>query len=56
MTKRDTLPDRGPSRGIWTVEFSDHDRSPRFPPGWWIVPAALVGILILLAAVIAAGT
>jgi hypothetical protein len=55
VTKRDTLPDVAPQMNL-DLEFSDHDRSPRFPPGWWIVPAALVGILILLAAVIAAGT
>ena len=33
------------------AEFSDYGRSERFPPGWWIVPAALLsfGLAGLLA-------
>ena len=30
-------------------EFSEVGRDPRFPPGWYIVPGALLGVFVVLA-------
>jgi len=30
-------------------EFSEVGRDPRFPHGWYIVPGALLGVLLILA-------
>lgn len=27
----------------------DHHRDPRLAPGWWILPGALAGLLIIIA-------
>ncbi len=33
------------------AEFSDLGRSPRFPPGWWIIPALLFDVVLIGGAV-----
>jgi hypothetical protein len=37
---RDRLPEL---RSQADLEFSEHGRSPRFPPGWYIAPVAMFG-------------
>lgn len=37
------------------LDAYDTDRSPRFPPGWWILPGILLGALFWAAAIMVGG-
>jgi hypothetical protein len=34
------------------LEFSEYGRSPRFLPGWYILPGAIGGLLVIVAALL----